>query len=140
VAIGMQKDFSGFDDVPFHRFLGLTLIERRDGYARLRMTLSETTPKGIGGAVNGGALATMVDMAVVPAVFTGMREGSAPAGTADLQVTYLRQAKGEWLEAEATVLKRGRSLCTVEISVCNDTGVLCARGRVLYALRTLNEG
>jgi uncharacterized protein (TIGR00369 family) len=127
--------FEGFDDIPFHRYLGLRLVERRDGYARLRLTRTAQTPTGIGGSLNGGVIATMVDMAVVPAVFTGMRAGVLPAGTADLQVTYLRQAHGAWIDAEATVIKRGRQLCTVEVSVVNDAGDLCARGRVLYALR-----
>lgn len=135
MAIGMKGDFSDFDDVPYHRYLGLTLVEHKADYARLRMNVGETTPKGIDGSVNGGALASMIDMAVLPAVFTGMAEGTLPGGTADLQVTYLRQAKGAWLEAEAVVLKRGRNLCTVEVSVRNDAGVLCSKGRVLYALR-----
>lgn len=126
---------AGFDDIPFHRYLGLELMERRDGYSRLRLTRTADTPTGIGGSVNGGVIATMIDMATIPAVFTGMRAGALPAGTADLQVTYLRQAKGAWLDAEAVVLKRGRQLCTVEVSVTDDTGELCARGRVLYALR-----
>lgn len=128
--------FENFDDVPFHRYLGLRLLERRDGYARLRLTITENTPTGVGGSVNGGVIATLVDMAVIPAVFTGMRSGSLPAGTADLQVTYLRQAHGAWIDGEATVIKRGRQLCVVEVAVSNDRGVLCARGRVLYALRT----
>lgn len=125
-----------FDDIPFHRYLGLRLVERRDGYARLRLTRTDQTPTGIGGSVNGGVIATMIDMATIPAVFTGMRAGALPAGTADLQVTYLRQAQGAWIEAEAVVIKRGRQLCTVEVSVTNDAGELCARGRVLYALRS----
>jgi len=127
--------FERFDDNPFHRYLGLRLVERSDGFARLRLTITETTPTGIGGSVNGGVIATMIDMATIPAVFTGLREGSVPAGTADLQVSYLRQAHGAWIDAEATVIKRGRQLCVVEVSVINDTGALCARGRVLYALR-----
>jgi len=122
--------FDGFDDVPFHRYLGLRLVERRPDHARLRLTITEQTPSGIGGSVNGGVIATMIDMAVIPAVFTGIREGSQPAGTADLQVTYLRQARGAWLEAEAAVIKRGRQLCVVEVSVTCDTGVL-------YALRAI---
>ena len=128
--------FAAFDDIAFHRYLNLRLVERRDGYARLRLTVSEQTPTGIGGSVNGGVIATLVDLAVLPAVFTGMRDTSVPAGTADLQVTYLRQAHGAWIEAEATVIKRGRQLCAVEVSVSNDASELCARGRVLYALRT----
>lgn len=128
--------FAGFDDLPFHRYLGLRLLERRAGFARLRLDIGEHTPTGVGGSVNGGVIATLIDMAVLPAVFTGMREGSVPAGTADLQVTYLRQAHGAWLDAEASVIKRGRQLCAVEVSVTSDDGVLCARGRVLYALRS----
>ena len=129
--------FDGFDDVPFHRYLGLRLVERRPDHARLRLTITEQTPTGIGGSVNGGVIATLIDMAVIPAVFTGIREGTQPAGTADLQVTYLRQAHGAWIDAEATVIKRGRQLCVVEVSVTNDTGKLCARGRVLYAMRAI---
>lgn len=129
---GLLRDF---DDIPFHRYLGLKLVEHRDGYARLRLARTESTPTGVGGSVNGGVIATMIDMATIPAVFSGMRDGVLPAGTADLQVTYLRQAQGNWIEAEATVLKRGRQLCTVEVAVTNDAGELCAKGRVLYALR-----
>jgi acyl-coenzyme A thioesterase PaaI-like protein len=67
-----------------------------------------------------------------------VREGDErpAAGTALLQVTYLRQAQGVWIESGAVVIKRGRQLCTVEASVTNDAGELCARGRVLYALRS----
>ena len=128
--------FDHFDEIPFHQYLGLTLVERRDDYARLRLRKTTTTPTGIGGSVNGGVIATMIDMATIPAVFTGMRPGSEPAGTADLQVTYLRQAHGNYIDAEATVIKRGRQLCTIEVSVIDDEGRLCARGRVLYALRS----
>lgn len=128
--------FRRFDHNPFHRYLGLTLEETRPDYARLRLTLSSQTPTGIGGSVNGGVIATMVDMAAIPAVFTGLAEGSRPAGTADLQVTYLKQAHGAWIDAEATVIKRGRQLCAVEVSIVDDSGALCARGRVLYALRS----
>lgn len=127
---------AGFDDNAFHRYLGMELIEAKPDFARLRLTISADTPTGIGGSVNGGVIATLIDVAVIPAVFAGMREGSAPAGTADLQVTYLRQAHGAWIDAEATVIKRGRQLCTVEVSVINDAAELCARGRVLYALRS----
>ncbi len=125
-----------FDEDPFHQYLGLSLVETRPDFARLRLIKTDTTPTGIGGSVNGGVIATMIDMSAVPAVFTNMREGTLPAGTADLQVTYLRQAHGNWIDAEATVIKRGRQLCTIEVSVINDEGELCARGRVLYACRT----
>lgn len=125
-----------FNADPFHQFLGLTLEETREDYARIRLSINEGTPTGIGGSVNGGVLATMIDMAAVPAVFTHIREGSEPAGTADLQITYLRQAHGNWIDAEAKVIKRGRQLCTIHVDITNEDGTLCATGRVLYALRS----
>ena len=124
-----------FDSDPFHLYLGLTLVETRKDYALVRMKISDSTPTGVGGSVNGGVLATMMDMAAVPAVFTTIMEGSIPAGTADLQITYLRQAHGKWVDAEASVIKRGRQLCTIHVDIKSDDGTLCATGRVLYALR-----
>lgn len=130
-----QGPLPGFNDNPFHQYLGLTLEETAPDFARLRLKKTATTPTGIGGSVNGGVIATMVDMAAVSAVFTNLRETDTPAGTADLQVTYLRQAHGEWVDATATVIKRGRQLCSVEVSIEDSEGRLCTRGRVLYALR-----
>lgn len=126
---------NSFNDNPFHQYLGLEIEEHRTDFVRLKLHKTATTPTGIGGSVNGGVIATMVDMAAVTAVFTNLRESDQPAGTADIQVTYLRQAQGDVIYADATVIKRGRQLCSVEVSIINDADVLCARGRVLYALR-----
>lgn len=130
--------FADFNDEPYNRYLGLELVETGKDFARLRLTTKETTPTGIGGSVNGGVLSTMVDLAAVPAVFSNMQEGSEPAGTADLQITYLRQSHGKWIDAEARVIKRGRQLCTVMVDIKDPEGVLCATGRVLYALRSIS--
>ena len=112
------------------------MAEQRKDFGRLRLRRTESTPTGIGGSVNGGVIATMIDMATIVAVFSELSDTTVPAGTADLAVTYLRQAHGVWIDAEAVVIKRGRQLCSVEVSVTNDEGVLCARGRVLYAMRS----
>ena len=124
-----------FDGQPFHQYLGMTIEETAPDYAKLRLVITADTPQGIGGSVNGGVLATLLDMAGVAAVFSNMFEGSEPAGTADLQITYLRPATGRWLDAEARVVKRGRQLCTVNIDIFSDDRVQCATGRILYALR-----
>jgi len=134
--MGYDTVFNNFDDNPYHQYLGLRLIETRTDYARLRLTINEQTPTGVGGSVNGGVLSTMVDMAAVPAVFSNMAEKSEPAGTADLQITFLRQAHGKWIDAEARVIKRGRQLCTIQVDIKDPKDQLCACGRVLYAIRT----
>lgn len=124
-----------FNKVPFHQFLGLTLAEWHRDFVRLRLKKTASTPTGVGGSVNGGVIATMVDMAAVTAVFTQLPPDAKPAGTADLQVTYMRPAEGAWVDAEARVLRRGRQLTFVDVEVNNDQGRLCAKARVLYALK-----
>ena len=127
--------FEHFDSMPFHQYLGLKVHAAERDRVTLRLHWNEETPTGIGGSVNGGVLATMVDMAAVAAVFTHIPDGVLPAGTADLQITYLRQATGNYLDAVAEVVKRGRQLCTIQVTILNPEGVQCCAGRVLYALR-----
>lgn len=124
-----------FDNQPLHRMLGITVVERGPGYGKIRLKKDADTPGGIGGSVHGGILAAMVDIAMLVAIFAEMREGEVPAGTADLNISYLRQAHGDEIIAEANVVKRGRQLSMVEVDISDSEGRLCARGRTLYAFR-----
>jgi len=127
--------WTDFNNLPFHKYLGIKLVERTPNYSKLELRRTESTPTGIGGSVHGGVLATLIDMTAVAAVFAGLQDGDQPAGTADLQLSYLRQTKGEVVTSEGRVLKRGRQLATIEVKVTDDTGRLCCSGRVLYAFR-----
>ena len=57
----------GFNDNPFHRYLGLEIVEQRADYA-LAFTAQRFDASGIGGSVHGGVIATMIDMAAVVSV------------------------------------------------------------------------
>lgn len=124
-----------FDTNPYHQSLGVTVVERRAGYGRIVLRKDENTPGGIGGSVHGGVLAAMVDIVMLVAIFAEPREGEVPAGTAELSITYLRQAHGDNIHASANVIKRGRQLSLVEVDITDDDDRLCARGRTLYAFR-----
>ncbi|XOV87031.1 MAG: PaaI family thioesterase [Pseudomonadota bacterium] len=123
-----------FDANPYHQYLGVTVLEQGEGYGKIVLRKGETTPAGIGGSVHGGVLAAMVDIAMLVAIFP-MKEGEQPAGTAELSITYLRQAHGENIYAIARVIKRGRRISLVEVDITDDEDRLCARGRTLYAFR-----
>jgi uncharacterized protein (TIGR00369 family) len=129
-----------FAAMPLHRAMGLRLLELRPGFARVAMRTSEFTVGGIGGSVHGGLLAALVDIVMLQAVMTVIRPNERPAGTADLNITYLRPALGEEVSAEATVIRKGRHLAVTEVSILGPKGELCARGRTLYALRPVTEG
>lgn len=124
-----------FDDNPFHKMLGITLVEHRSGFGRIMLTRTGQTPQGVGGSVHGGVLASMVDIAMLVAVFAELRDGEVPAGTAELGITYLRPAMADEIYATARVIKRGRQLASIEVDITDGEEKLCARGRTLYAFR-----
>ena len=123
-----------FDQLPLHKLLGMTLGEVRPGFARVVLRTSTLTMGGVGGSVHGGLLAFLVDAATLEALFPMFSPDDRPAGTADLNITYLRPALGPQIVAEATVLRKGRQLAVAEVEISAD-GKLCAKGRAIYALR-----
>lgn len=129
-----------FDDYPLHRALGITLEQARPGFARIVMETGGLTMGGIGGSVHGGLLAAMVDIAMLEALSASRQPGDQFAGTAELNISYLRPALGKRVFAEATVIKKGRSLAVSEVSILDEAGRVCARARTTYALRTGNSG
>ena len=124
-----------FDAMPINQMMGITLVEQGDGYGKIQLTVTEQTPTGVGGSVNGGVLATMVDMVMLVAVFGGMSEDEQPAGTAELSISYLRQAHGKKIFATGNQVKRGRQLAVIDVDITDGDDRLCAKARATYAFR-----
>lgn len=129
-----RREFEAF---PLHRAMGLSIEEVRPGFARLRMETSEFTLGGARGSVHGGLLAALVDIAMLQALIPMFRPDEAAAGTADLNITYMRPVMGPRLYAEANVLRKGRHLAVTEVSILDEEGRLCAKGRTIYAIQPL---
>ncbi len=85
--------------------------------------------------MHGGVLVAMVDIAILQAVMTALGPDDVPGGTASVSIDYLTPARGEKIWAEATVVRKGRTLTYVEVSFVDAEGKLCARGRSTYVLR-----
>lgn len=133
--IDFARDKREFDEFPLHSLLGLTLEELRAGYARICLLTGRVTLGGVGASVHGGLLAAMVDIAMLEALVPLLQQGEKPAGTVDLNITYLRPALGARVYAAATVLRKGRTTVVTEVSITDSGGKLCAKGRTIYALR-----
>ena len=99
------------------------------------MATSPVTLGGIGGSVHGGLLAALIDIAMLEAVIPAFTENDEPAGTADLNITYMRPVHGTRAVAEATVLRKGKTLAVTEVTISDDQGRLCAKGRTIYVVR-----
>jgi uncharacterized protein (TIGR00369 family) len=138
--VASRENWTTFNDFPLHRALGITLEQHRPGFARICLRTSSVTLGGVGGSVHGGLLAAMVDMAMLQALYEMFEPGDEPAGTADLNITYLRPALTSRVYAEATVLRKGRHLAVTEVSILDENGTLCAKGRTIYAIRQRASG
>jgi uncharacterized protein (TIGR00369 family) len=105
-------------DTTFKDVLGVQVESAEDGRARLTL---EATPGHLneGGAVHGGVLASLVDMAMGEAVRSSIDDGDAPA-TSQLTVTYLRPGKPGALTVTAEVRKQGADLTICEADVEQD--------------------
>jgi uncharacterized protein (TIGR00369 family) len=131
----LEQQRERFDNLPLYRQLGLKLDEARPGFSRISMATSPLTLGGVGGSVHGGLLAMLVDVAMLEAMFPMFEPDDLPAGTADLNITYIRPALSPKVVAEATVLRKGKTLAVTEVSIFDAEGSLCAKGRTIYVLR-----
>lgn len=126
-AAGIQERASRS---PFTAILGLTVRSLDDAALTMRMAMRpELRRSEEGDQFHGGAVATMVDVVGVYAVAAVL---GVPTPTVHLAVDFLQPGVGEWLDATATVRRKGRALSTVDVEVVRPDGKLVALGRAIY--------
>jgi uncharacterized protein (TIGR00369 family) len=83
------------------------------------------------GVVHGGAIATLIDTVVVPAIASGYDEPHRYV-TIDMQVQYLAAIVGEDAVAEGWIVRRGRSTVFCRAEVMTAKAGLVATGTLVY--------
>jgi uncharacterized protein (TIGR00369 family) len=123
--------FLSWDVRYFPNVVGLEAEEILTDYARLRLRYREELQQPAG-VVHGGAIATLIDTVVVPAV-GGAYDAVPLMLTIDLQIRFLSAARGEDLVAEGWITKRGRStvFCQAEVRGGTSDEVI-AEGWLVY--------
>ena len=109
--------------------MGLRFEEIRRGYARARLPYRPELLQG-GGVVHGGAIAMVIDSAVIGAVFSLFAERPRRVATIALHVHYLDAVVDEDVIAEARVRRQGKSIAFVEVDALTRTGREVAHGEV----------
>ncbi len=108
-------------EVPFADQCGIEAVSYQEGVSRLRLNAGPAVGNNIG-AIHGGAIATLLDIALASAARCA---AGAPVATVNLQLNYLSPARGDLL-GEGRVVKLGRSLIFVEGAVRDGEGVVVA--------------
>lgn len=130
------KNFGLWDRTYFPKLVGLYVAEIRLGYCRMVMPFREELEQPMG-IVHGGAIATLIDASVVPAVGSAY-DKTVGYSTVDLHVQYHNALVKEDAVAEGWVTKRGRSVVFCETEVTGRTsGKRIARGLMTYNISTL---
>ncbi len=104
----------------FREHVGLQIHPQGDGTSTVELDAADEHLNPAG-AVHGGVLATMIDVAMGAAVRT--TGGESPV-TVSLTVTYLEPGRPGRMEARAQVRKRGKRLMVVEAEVLQGDDVL----------------
>ena len=133
VADRWAKFPSSGERVYFPGLVGLVLEEVRTDYARMRLPFRPELEQPAG-VVHGGALATLIDTVVVPAVGQAYDLGWAYF-TIAMDIRYIGAVAGEDAIAEGWVEQRGRTLVFCRAEVRTAAGKLAADGTLTYTIR-----
>lgn len=106
--------------------LGLEVVGMEDDGAAVELD-ADVRHLNPHGTVHGGAIATMVDVAMGAAVLREDTGDEAPV-TIEMKVTYLRPAHPGRLRAEATIRRRGKHIVVAEVDVLDPGGEAVAHG------------
>ena len=128
-----ESMFERLDGVFFPHTLGFVIEEVRLDYARMRMPYRPdlNQPAGV---VHGGAIASLIDTSVVPAI-SSVGEQRLDMLTLHLGINYVGAVREQDVIAEAWVEKRGRKtlFCRVEVRAAD--GNLACTAELVYQVR-----
>jgi uncharacterized protein (TIGR00369 family) len=123
--------FGNWEREFFPTLVGLRIEEVRTDYCRMRLPFRPELEQPAG-VVHGGAIATILDSVVVPAI------GSAYApevrfSTVDMHVQFMSALVRDDAVAEGWIVRRGRSVVFCESEVlASSTGTVVARSVLTY--------
>lgn len=118
--------------VPFANALGITIIELAEQRAVLQLPYA-AAHMNAGGVLNGGASASLLNIAGTLAAWTDIDFDQQPyLNCVDLSVQYLAAAMQEDVLAHARVLRRGRDIFFVEVALQTTTGKGICQGLMIY--------
>lgn len=119
-------------DVEYYpKFVGLVVEDVRVDYCRMRLPWRDPQLIQPQGVMHGGAIATLVDCVVVPAIAAAHSERRRMA-TINLAVNYTGAVSNTDIIGEGWVTRRGRSVVFCQVEVFNEAAEPVAFGTVVY--------
>ncbi len=141
------KDKSAFfikfyeESIPFHKFLGLKVLELKKGTVKMRFPLRpEFMGNIMSGHWHGGVLASALDAAGGMAAASLLTSVEDKLATLDIRVDYLKPHKGKALIVTGKVLRSGKSSIVTNLQAFDEESEeLLADGRAVFSVRRASE-
>jgi len=112
-----------FEQDRFSQWLGIQVIEIREGYSKIQMTIRAEMENGFG-IIHGGVTFSMADSAFAYACNNRNQKSVA----LDTSINFVKAVYvGDILTAEATELHNGRSTGLYQIAIINQKNELVAQ-------------
>ena len=120
------------NEIPFNRILGLKILELQNGEGLMMVPYREDLLGDVWrGALHGGVTASLADAAGGVTVWSKLSD-FARLSTIDLRIDYLRPGKKEALFCRTEVVRLGKQVATVSMSLYHDGGPPIAEARGVY--------
>ena len=120
--------------MPLNKQLELTFLGRKGDTLVATMALSESVSTSVEGTVHGGILATFADVVSAYAIAATHGALSGVPVTTELHIRYFRQPRSGPLQAEATVVHRGRQLLSTECVIEDAYNRILARSTATFTV------
>jgi len=127
----VEEAVARFERMAFAQFLKVRVAQVSHERAVLRLPFQEDNANQ-GGVLHGGATASLIHMAGTLAAWTGLDLQAEPlVNTVDLSIQYLAAAMREEITAEAMVLRRGRDIFFLDVTVRGAAQQLISKGLMI---------
>ena len=135
-ALEFTRDYQ--KRIPFLQHLKIQTDELGQGTARLSLPVEREFTNSLG-TVHGGVIMSLLDVAVCTAART-LHPESIGVITIDMSVSFIGGGTGQRLNADARVLRDGRSMSFVEGEAKNEDGSLVAKAIATVRVRHKDKG
>ena len=108
-------------DSGYSKQLGVEAVELTDQGSKLALPFREGNSNP-GGALHGGVYASLSVIGAQATARTALGMELGPFHTLGFQINYLAAAINEGVSAQARLLRRGKELCFVEVTVTSESG------------------
>lgn len=130
--MSIEQAEARFSRDPFAKFLGMNLVEAAHERAVVALPYDLDHANAVG-PLNGGASASLLNLAAKVAAWTGIDLDQKPyLACVDMTVQYLSAAVEEDVIAEAQVLRRGRDLFFLDVALRSPDGRPICKGLISY--------